>query len=156
MKQFEDVDSQSGESFEEEYHETVWVNNTTHTAKFKLMQEKSGRVANSAAFRTHILKPGDKVTLSSVFDDAIRTIDKDGIIVGGLCPWLEKEGEDDVEMHSCLDFETIAEELELQKIAIKNTKAKALEAAVKIMAEQKAAGIESTAVKNKGGRPRKS
>jgi hypothetical protein len=151
MKQFQD----DLELDEEEYHETVWVNNTVYTAKFKLMQEKTGKAAYSSAFRTHVLKPGDKLTLSSVFDDAIRTVDKNGMVVGGLCPWLEKEGEDDVEIHSCLDFESIAEELELQKIAVQNTKSKALEEAVKIMAEKKASGIETVAVKNKGGRPKK-
>lgn len=146
MKQFDDnEDTQS---------DTVWVNNTTHTAKFKIMLEKAGRAPNSAAFRAITLSPGQSIKLDSVHDHSIRTEDAYGKVVGGLCPWLSKDGEDEVEMEPCLDFEAVANQLELEKLAVKVQKDKALEEAIKIQAEQKASGVDT--VKNKGGRPRKS
>lgn len=131
---------------ETEYTETVWTNTTVHTATFRLMLDKPGRAPHSSKFRVYTIKPGDKVSIPSYYSDAIRTEDKYGKVIGGLCPWLKKAGEGEVEMEKCLDFETIASNIELEVLAKKIQKDKALEEAIKVQAENKV----------KGERPKKS
>lgn len=122
---------------------TTWINKTKYTANFKLIGVHS---ANNIDGETHCgeinevtLAPGEKVDIFSVFDNAIRTIDKNsGLVVGGLCPWLDKVKEDDKpEMHSCLDFETIMDEDRISKLSRKLIKDRSDAEAIKILNEEK-------------------
>lgn len=127
MKQFDDQEDVL----------TVWVNDTAHPAKFRLMLDKKGKAPHSAAFKFVTVPVGGKITLPKDFDDAIRTENEFGVVVGGLCPWLKKEGEVEVQLEPCLDFETVIEETKASKLADKLQKQKALEEARKLMAEEK-------------------
>jgi hypothetical protein len=66
---------------------TEWFNPTSHDAKIVIHQ------GPGAQFLFEV-PAGGKAALSSEYDDAIRTI-KDGVVVSGLCPWLEKAGQTD-------------------------------------------------------------
>jgi hypothetical protein len=147
MKQFDD----EVEDTEEEPKDTVWVNDTIHTAKFRLQVKESGKLPYSSKFRTITLKPGDKITLSSDYDDGIRTENKSGTVIGGLCPWLKKQGEDFIDIAECLNFEAVADKIELEQLADKIRVDESLKAAVIVQQE-----LKVNPPRNKGGRPKKS
>ena len=143
MKQFRDDE-------EQEPTNTIWVNDTKYTATFRLMQFKHGKAPNSASFKKYVIAPGETKLIDSQFDSAIRTEDKYGRVIGGLCPWLKKQGEDEVEMEDCLNFEAVADKMAIQKLAEELKQSKALEEAIKVHAEQKVA--EAADPKPKRGR----
>ncbi len=147
------LDDEDATEQEAVYKLTTWVNDTQETARFQLMQVEAGKIQYSAKFRKIVIKPGQKLALESRFDDAIRTMER-GRVVGGLCPWLKKEGEDEVEMEDCLDYKTVAETLEVLDLSLKLQKRKGLEEAIKIHSERKAQEPTVAKPKNKGGRPR--
>lgn len=133
---------------EQAYEETTWVNGTHDTVKFRLMTDKRTGPKNSGIhFRIVTLHPGDKITLSSEFNSAIRTEDTNGIIVGGLCPFLNKEGEEEVNLHPCLDFKKVVEDIELDALAKKMQKDNSMKDAIKAYSEKK--------VEKQLGRPKK-
>lgn len=71
---------------------TTWINNTKHTFTFSLMQDRKIGIFNTGnTFQRITLKPGEKITLTSAYDNAVRTLNKEKtMIVGGYCPFLTK------------------------------------------------------------------
>jgi len=78
----------------EQFTSTIWKNPTTHTARIKLYvgdgrTRKNG--GKGTAYGLLEIPPGESRSVSSEYDEAIQTT-RDGVVVGGLCPWLEKNG----------------------------------------------------------------
>jgi hypothetical protein len=101
---------------------TEWKNNNKEKAVFRLLTHEkrtgrpnarhkdSGRCQASVFLKIEVL-PGQTIKLKSEFDDAIRKVSKEtGQVVGGLCPWLTKVGEEDVTVHSSLDYKLAIQE----------------------------------------------
>jgi hypothetical protein len=110
-------------------HFTVWKNNTDKTFSFKIYGEEriihltpnQYRPFTEAGKRmsrmTVIIQPGKSVEIDSRYDNAIRTVNESGNIVGGLCPHLSKVGEDETPKFSLgLDSIRIEEEEERKKL----------------------------------------
>lgn len=138
--------------FQKLSHEnTVWRNDNNVVARFNVVTTTPiGQGAGYIKDPIEI-KPGEEVSLPSIYDPEIRKLDKRGIIVGGLCPWLTKVGDEDREIEQALDYKSVIESQELEKIAAKLQKEKHLEDAIKLVAKRTA---EETV--KKPGRPVKS
>lgn len=86
---------------------TTWVNESKHHLDFDLLDNDEWVNVQ--------LKPGEKVTLNSDLDNYIRT-EKNGMVIGGKCPFLKKEGEKDVVFRSPhLNVPKLIEEEEIKK-----------------------------------------
>lgn len=133
------------ETQKDEFKMTTWVNNTNHVARFMVMLDNVDPRTFCGKARAIRLEPGETVTLQSIYDNAIRQIDKDtGRVIGGLCPWLDKAEDDErPEMMECLDFETVIEEEAAKKLAVKLQKDQAMAEARKQLAEKKLADAEA-------------
>jgi len=64
--------------------------------------------------------PGKTVRLPTKYDQAIRWVSsKTGEAVQGLCPWLTKVGEEDIVVHSSLDYKSAMKDQEaLDMVAV--------------------------------------
>ena len=95
-----------------------WKNNNDKPAKFKLLthEKRTGRNTSkhtdgtnctASVFITIELQPGETKMIPAEYDAAIRRVDnKTNLVVGGLCPWLTKVGEESVTIHSSLDYKS--------------------------------------------------
>lgn len=131
---------------------TIWINDTTEKAVFRVLTTKlTGKKNSGVLFKTVEINPGERKALDSEYDSAIRTENAYGQVIGGLCPWLKKEGEVEVELHPCLDYKAVEEQIALEKLATKLQKDDALKDAIKVFAEQQVAEQN----KKSPGRPKK-
>lgn len=130
-----------------------WVNNNNETATFRLLthEKRKGLPARNNAhidsgkcdastFLKVVVKPGEKVSLPAEYDQAIRKIDaRTGQVVGGLCPWLTKIGEEDVVINKSLDYKTaILHEDALRTVEVMK-KEQELRDALQLMEQQREA-----------------
>lgn len=92
---------------------STWKNNNKDKATFRLLMhtkrrgvhKQFGADCQGSEFLRVDIEPGQSVKLLKEFDQAIRTVDqKTGLVVGGLCPWLTKEGEENLVVHKSLDY----------------------------------------------------
>src|SRR5271169_2551785 len=97
--------------------ETVWLNDSDKSARFRLQIKGIGKAEYSCSFRMINIPAGGQVKLSSMYDKAIRTENEQGEVIGGLCPWLKKQGEDFVNLIACLDYQAIEKELQIKSLA---------------------------------------
>jgi len=128
---------------------TTWVNpSQEHTANFNLLtNQPSGIKGTGRAWIQVTIKPGEEQVLPSVYDSAIRGLDKSGtMVISGKCPWLLKKGEEPLPLHPALDFEKVIEKQSLLQLQKQLEEEKATQEAKELYQEIK---------KNKGGRPRK-
>jgi hypothetical protein len=135
---------QTDESSEFVYNEvkeayTTWKNNNDKTARFQLVTDEKkpgstrpGTLAKPEEARrckmTCILKvelaPGKTLRLPTKYDQAIRWVSpKTGEAVQGLCPWLTKVGQEDIVVHSSLDYKSAMRDQEaLDMVAVMKRK----------------------------------
>lgn len=131
------------------FQNTIWVNDSEKNVKFRLLtNRKTGKQQSGVEFVDISIAPGKSIELPVEFDSAIRTEDDTGRVVGGLCPWLKKDGEEKVNLHPSLDYEAVQAEIEIKELAVKLEKERALSEAVKVHAEK-------TVAKRGAGRPKK-
>lgn len=104
---------------------STWKNNSPHTARFTLVTDdkrpgrtngKTGPLGERATndeisnckvttFVKYEIAPGQTKQIASKYDQAIRWVSpKTGEAVQGLCPWLTKVGEEEIVVHSSLDY----------------------------------------------------
>lgn len=128
---------------------TTWVNTQDRTVKFSyLTHVKTGKKASGGLYQNVVLKPGQRVKIPSEFDCGIRD-ERNGIVVGGLAPFLLKEGEsqEDVTLHSCLDYKNVTADVALQELAARLKKEDELARAVKFQGDAAEAAEAKKAVK---------
>ena len=139
-----------------------WKNNNTVPAKFRLLthEKRTGRPnsrhQDSAKCQASIflkieLEPGQTIELPSEYDQAIRTLSsRTGEVVGGLCPWLTKIGEENVTLHSSLDYKSAFQHEEALTLVAAMKKEEELNAAMAELTKRKAAlSKEAAPVKGK-------
>lgn len=112
-------------------HKTTWVNDTEVTIRFKLYLETAGG-SKKMVSKVIEIEPGKQLSLPSSFDSAIRK-ERDGKIVGGLCPWLKKKGETNLNLLPELDYFARKKEQDMTELAEKLRKQKDLEEAAKLL-----------------------
>jgi hypothetical protein len=104
---------------------TTWKNTNDKAASFRLLTHekrrgkhpKFGADAKGSVFLKIEIAPGESKQLPSEYDQAIRKVcPKTGQIVGGLCPWLTKVGEEKVVIHTSLDYKTAIEGEEARQL----------------------------------------
>lgn len=105
---------------------TTWKNNNDQKAIFKLVTDKTlagshpkfGADCKAVHFLLVEIEPGKSKRIPTEYDQAIRTVNpKTGQVVGGLCPWLTKVGEEDIVVHKSLDYKAAWQEQEVQEVA---------------------------------------
>lgn len=132
-----------------DFQQSTWKNESDKVVKLRLLTDaRDGKKQQGFKFKHVVIPPGETVELPCEFDRAIRDV-RDGVIVGGQCPWLTKVNDVEFPMHPSLDYKAVAEELELQSLAEKIRKEKALEEAIKVQAERKAEEVVSPKKKAK-------
>jgi hypothetical protein len=128
---------------EKEY--SVWQNNTTETATFRLLTHEKrkgthkefGGQCQGSVFMKVIIKPGESVKLESEYDNAIRKVSKaTGQVESGLCPWLTKVGEEDIVVPDVFDWKAAIMEEEAGKIMKTIKKTNDLRAAAEALKKQ--------------------
>jgi hypothetical protein len=82
-------------------------------------------------------QPGEEKELPSEYDNAIHTLDKSGMIMGGLAPLLTKVGVSEP-IHPSLDYVAVNDALEMEKLIAETIKKDAYLKAVVLKAEQDA------------------
>lgn len=151
------VYSEKTESF------STWKNNNDKPARFNLLthqkmrgkHRKFGADCKASVFLKIEIQPGETKQLPSEFDQAIRKVSaKTGQIVGGLCPWLTKEGEEDMVVHKSLDYKSAFQEAEAYKAIEAFKKEDELKKALKVL-EDARMQQEFLAEKKGPGRPKK-
>jgi hypothetical protein len=95
---------------------TTWKNNNNVAATFRLLthEKRKGRQNINhqnngdclmSVFLKVVVQPGEQIRLPSEYDSAIRKVsERTGEVVGGLCPWLTKVGEEDIVINKSLDY----------------------------------------------------
>jgi hypothetical protein len=105
---------------------STWKNNNSEKAVFRLLTHlkkpgkhpKFGADCKGSVFLRVEIEPGATKQLPSEYDQAIRAVSPvSGQVVGGLCPWLTKVGEEDVVVHTSLDYKTALMEEEAKLLA---------------------------------------
>jgi len=76
-----------------EFEFTTWHNPTAHTMSVEVM-------AAPGRFMKYEIKPDQKQRIPKTYDNAIRTKDKAGVVVGGLAPLLVPDWDDKGTMHA--------------------------------------------------------
>jgi hypothetical protein len=157
MKQFQDED---GAETSVKAPDTLWRNDTTETARFRIQYEGSGKALHSALWYSVTIKPGETQALPAELDQGIRTVRR-GQIVGGICPWLTRVDETDApDLHPALDWKAVVEQQELEDLAAKIKRERDLVEAIPVQKQLRETGSDAVSMaakpKNKGGRPRKS
>lgn len=137
---------------------TVWKNDhNRETARFTLQTSHGVKWSKQDAMQPARLqkieiKPGEELKLPSKFDDAIQRVDETGTVVGGLCPWLTKNGVRP-RLHKSIDWldQLSAAEAEELETYIKRARLqKAREEAAALQAEEAKLKEEAkTALKSK-------
>ncbi len=127
-----------------------WKNNNNVTAKMRLLthEKKTGRPngrhqdstkCQASVFLRIELPPGETIELPSEYDQAIRTVStRTGEVIGGLCPWLTKIGEENVTIHSSLDYKSAFQHEEALTLVAAMKKEEELNAALAELAKRKA------------------
>src|SRR5690242_17943698 len=82
MKNYEEFEPSS-------YEQSVWVNPTSQTVTVRVWE---GPETNRKPWLYLSVPPGEERPFPSKYDDAIHTLNKEGIIVGGKAPQLRKKG----------------------------------------------------------------
>jgi hypothetical protein len=149
---------------------STWRNDNDRTAVFKLLTDKkitknssrrmnNGEPVQGSIFLNVKIEPGESKQLPSEYDQAIRTVSpKTGQVVGGLCPWLVKVGEEDIVVHVSLDYKTSIMETEALELAKSMKKETELRAALAELERRKLSlqiEKEVVAEKKSAGRPSK-
>ncbi len=125
-----------------------WENNNDQKAVFRLVDDRkvkgTDKMYGVDCQGTHFLHvevlPGKKVKIPSLYDQAIRTVNhKTGQIVGGLCPWLTKIGEEDIVIHKSLDYKSAMQDIEVKEMAETLKKEDELRAALAVIEKRKVA-----------------
>lgn len=140
-----------------------WKNTNNVVARFKLLTDKKrkgihkrfGADCQASCFLVVEIQPGQTKSLPSEYDQAIRKVSpKTGQVVGGLCPWLTKIGEEDVVVHKSLDYKNAIETeqaFDMVAALAQEDKLKAALATLQASRETAVAEIETKKV----GRPKK-
>ena len=149
---------------------STWRNDNDKPAVFRLLTDKkitknnskrnnNGESVQGSIFLSVRLEPGQTTQLPSEYDQAIRTVSpKTGQVVGGLCPWLIKVGEEDIVVHVSLDYKTsIMESEALALVATMKKENELREALAELEKRKLSAQIdrELSAEKRSAGRPKK-
>jgi len=141
-----------------------WKNNNTDTANFKLLMDnkrpgsdsRHGVDCKASVFLPVRLEPGQSIKLPKEYDQAIRKVcPKTGQVVGGLCPWLVKVGEEDIVVHSSLDYKAAFQEQEAMELMKAMKKENELRDALKELEKRKLQVTEMASEKRSVGRPAK-
>jgi hypothetical protein len=140
---------------------STWKNTNDKKATFRLLTNekragkhpKEGANCKGSVFLRVEIEPGQTRTLPSEYDQAIRKVDqKTGQVVGGLCPWLTKTGEEEIVVHKSLDYKSAFLNEEALNLVKTLAKEEELRNALKVLEDRKAA---DEAKKNPVGRPKK-
>lgn len=75
---------------------TTWKNPTQHPVRLDIYVHEGPK-----GRRTVVIDPGAEKSLSSDWDDSIRT-EHNGVVVGGMAPQLVKKGEERVPIHEAI------------------------------------------------------
>lgn len=147
---------------------STWRNDNDKPAVFKILTDKkvtknnsrrmnNGEQCQGSIFLNVIIQPGETKQLPSEYDQAIRTVSpRSGQVVGGLCPWLVKVGEEDVVVHISLDYKASMMEAEAMQLVASMKKETELRAALDELERRKAVAQAATLeVKRSPGRPAK-
>ncbi len=150
---------------------STWRNDNDKPAVFKLLTDKkvtknrskhmnNGEQVQGSIFLPVRVEPGQSIQLPSEYDQAIRTVSpKTNQVVGGLCPWLIKVGEEDLVVHVSLDYKTSIMETEALELAKAMKKENELRSALAELEKRKLSAQidrETAAEKKSVGRPKKS
>lgn len=147
---------------------STWKNNNDATARFRLLTDKKvvGRPNKNhkesgdckvSVFLNVVIEPGATKLIPTEYDDAIRKVSKKtGQVVGGLCPWLTKVGEEDVVIHTSLDYKSAFQEEEARQLVDTMKKENELRAALELIQKRKLAAEITAEEKKAPGRPKKS
>ena len=114
---------------------TTWFNPLDVPQRVTLRLTHGGQ-SGPGKVKQVTIAPGKTVMLPSEYDQAIRELDKNGVVVGGLAPMLQKQGQENVKVHESLDFKRVADEIELVELAKQAEKDNARKEAVKLKAER--------------------
>jgi hypothetical protein len=92
------TESTTKKPFESKTKVTTWENNTDKTVSFKISdgevtRNQKAEPCGVSRLVDVVIGPGESVEILSVFDSAVRTTNKAGVICGGLAPYLSKQGE---------------------------------------------------------------
>jgi hypothetical protein len=143
------VYSETQETFSE------WKNNNDVKAVFRLLTNEKrvgkniryGADCQGSTFRTIVIEPGHTIKLQKEYDQAIRTVSTaTGLVVGGLCPWLTKIGEENITVHTSLDYKTAFQEEEAITLMKALKKENELREALKELEKRKLVEEKKTAV----------
>lgn len=121
---------------------TEWVNPLEDkSAVFEVLTNNAtGKLQKGVAYQRFVIKPGETAVISSQYDQAIRTESKLGQVIGGVCPWLMKKGETEINLHPSMKAHEEIEKAELYKMATKIKEERDLEEARAVKAELKKSG----------------
>jgi len=88
---------------------TTWINPSDEEVFMKFFDVNGYRNGNSpdakvepAQFSEFLIKPNEEVTIPSKYDNAVQRI-RDGVIVAGQGPRLQKKGQPKIPMHKSID-----------------------------------------------------
>jgi hypothetical protein len=154
------VFSEKTETFSE------WTNNNDQTAVFRLLTHEKrpgnhrqfGPDCQASLFLPVTVEPGQTIKLPSVYDQSIRKVnEKTGQVVGGLCPWLVKTGEEDIIVHRSLDYKAAFLQEEAKELVEGMKKENELREALATLEKHKAqiAAASVSIEEKKAGRPAK-